>query len=665
MNNFMKITGKSIKTKLILTISLMLVLTVSILVFFNLRASEKALTEKISEFMLSCAETAAEGVGKEVTVVRTIVEFIASDDKVKVPDSNIVVSRLAEIKKSQPKIDSLGIASLDGKYVDSTGATMTITDREYFKEALQKQTTVLSGDPVISKATGKLVAVVATPVKVNNQVQRILIAAVNVDTIKDYVLGRKIGNEGYSFLIGKSGLVIMHPDPNVAMKKNFLTEDVGALKPLMKDALAGKKGVGEYEFAGFVKFAGYSIIPGTPWAVCITNTKTEAMKAISEMRRQSIFIGVLAILIASAFVYFISFKITTPIINLMKVADQIAAGDLRQNVTISSDDEIGNLSKSFNLMVSQLRKLLGEVAQTATKLNYASQEMLTVSQDNSATMQQIAAATEEISAGLETVSAATEEVTASSENMGTNIQQVTQIAADGAIIAKTVEHQAINLQQNASASSNTAHSMYDEISSRVTKAITDAQIVNEISTMAAAISTIAGQTNLLALNAAIEAARAGEQGRGFAVVAEEVRKLAEESARVVGNIGDLTQQVELAIGVLVSSGNDMLKFIDGTVKKDYAAFVDIGQQYKQDADSFLSVTTGIGERLKQIVQEVNEVNQSIESVSKTITQSADGAEEIARGATDASQGVDKMSRSATELASMATELNKLVGTFKI
>ena len=208
-------------------------------------------------------------------------------------------------------------------------------------------------------------------------------------------------------------------------------------------------------------------------------------------------------------------------------------------------------------------------------------------------MQQIAASTEEISAGLETVSASTEEVTASSENMGANVHQVAQIADEGSKVAKAVEQQALSLQQDARTSSDTANSMYEGISARVTKAIDDAKIVNEISTMASSIAAIAGQTNLLALNAAIEAARAGEQGRGFAVVAEEVRKLAEESARVVGNIQELTQQVEAAIEVLVNNGNDMLQFIDGTVKKDYAAFVDIGQQYKKDADSFLSVTTGI------------------------------------------------------------------------
>lgn len=382
-------------------------------------------------------------------------------------------------------------------------------------------------------------------------------------------------------------------------------------------------------------------------------------------KNAAIFAGALSLVLGIVIGIFAARSIARPINQLAAVAQTVAGGDLTEYVVVDRQDEIGHLGIAFNTMIDQLKALLGQVTQTANQLNNASQGLLEVAQGNSATMQQIAASTEEISAGLETVSASTEEVTASAENMGANIHQVAQISDDGEKVAKTVETQAINLQQNARHSSDTANSMYDEINTRVTQAIDDAKIVNEISTMAASIAAIAGQTNLLALNAAIEAARAGEQGRGFAVVAEEVRKLAEESARAVGSIQRLTQQVEVAIDVLVNSGNDMLQFIDETVKKDYAAFVDIGQQYKTDADSFLSVTTGIGDRMHQVVQEVNEVNKAIESVATTITQSARGVEEIAKGSADASQGVDKMSRSAGELADVAVQLNKLVGTFKI
>lgn len=133
----------------------------------------------------------------------------------------------------------------------------------------------------------------------------------------------------------------------------------------------------------------------------------------------------------------------------------------------------------------------------------------------------------------------------------------------------------------------------------------------------------------------------------------------------MSNIQDLTHQVETAIGVLVDNGNELLQFINNTVKKDYAAFVDVGQQYKKDADSFLSVTSGIGERMEQVVREVEEVNKAIESVATTIVQSANGSEEIAKGTSVASRGIDTMKASADQLSDMAKTLDELVAKFKL
>ena len=377
-------------------------------------------------------------------------------------------------------------------------------------------------------------------------------------------------------------------------------------------------------------------------------------------------IPLLAVVISLVIGIWIARMIANPLKKMLVSVQAVADGNLAvKPLDATANDEVGQLAAAFNTMTEKLHNLVKQVAQTAGQLNDASRELVIVAQDNSATMQQIAASTEEISAGLETVSASTQEITASSENMGANINQVSQTADEGVNIAKTVEQQALNLQLNAKSSSDTAHGMYEDINVRVTKAIEDAKIVDEISAMASSIAAIAGQTNLLALNAAIEAARAGEQGRGFAVVAEEVRKLAEESAKVVGNIQELTHQVQDAIGILVGSGNELLHFIDNTVKKDYAAFVDVGQQYKQDANSFLSVTSGIGARMQQVLAEVTEVNKAIESVASTIVQSANGSEEIAKGTSDASCGIDTMKASADQLTIMAEELNHEVSKFKL
>ncbi len=364
----------------------------------------------------------------------------------------------------------------------------------------------------------------------------------------------------------------------------------------------------------------------------------------------------------------LSSSISLPLRSAVRHLERIADGDFSFEVPrsyLSLKDEIGDLARAMDKMVGNTRSLLSEVEKVSQIVSVEAKEMSAVAQENSATMEEIAAATEEISAGLETVSASSQEITASAENMNANINQVSKVSQDGFSIAKTVEVQAMQLQENAQQSNETAHFLYDGINARITKAIQDAQIVNEISTMASSIASIAEQTNLLALNAAIEAARAGEQGRGFAVVAEEVRKLAEESATAVNEIQSLTIRVEAAIEILVSSGNELLQFIDETVKKDYISFVSVGDQYKKDAESFLRVTSDIDTMLSQVVREVSEVSCAIESVASTISQSAISAEEIAKGTGAGSESIETVSNSVNHLDMMAKQLSKLLNRFKL
>lgn len=358
-------------------------------------------------------------------------------------------------------------------------------------------------------------------------------------------------------------------------------------------------------------------------------------------------------------------SIAKPVNQMAAIAQRVAAGDLTGQVEVNRQDEIGLLAKAFNTMIRNMRDLLRQINQSAEQLAAASEELTASAAESSNTATSVAASTQQISSGMQNVSAASEEISASAENMGANLNQVADGAHQGSEVAKRVEGQAIELQKNAQGSRQYAVDLYDNISQKVVRAIEDAKIVNEISTVAASIAAIAGQTNLLALNAAIEAARAGEAGRGFAVVAEEVRKLAEESAKAVDGIQQLTQKVQSSIGVLVDNSNELLKFINGTVRKDYDAFVNVGEQYKQDADTFLGVTGDIGGKLKQVSAEMLEVNRAIESVVSTIVESSSGTEEIARGTTGISQQLHDINRSSTSLAELAMELQKAAAKFRV
>ena len=655
---------RSIKTRLIVATCFILAITIGILSFFNLRGSERALSENIEEIMLGNAETAAEGVAKEVAALKAVVEFIAVDDKIRGANQNVVIPRMAEIKKTQPKIDSLFFVGPDGKYFDSNGATGSVEARDFFKEAAQKQATVISGDPVVSKETGKLVVVVVVPVKENSQLKGFIGASVNIEAIKEYILGRKIGKDGYAYLIGKSGLVFIHPSEEVAMKRNFVTEDVGQLREMAKVSLAGKKGAMEYQFDGITKFAGYTPVPGAPWAVSTTMSKAEAMADIGSMRNQSILIGVVALLLAAVFIYLIAARTTNPIIRLAEAANQMAEGDLTQTVAVSSNDEIGQLGTAFNAMGSNLKNLIAQVQKNAEQVAASSEELTASSQQSVQVANHVAESISEVAAGAnEQVTAATE-TSAVVEQMSAGIQQVAananQVAAQSA--------QAAGKAQDGGQAIEKAVSQMKQIEQTVN---TSAQVVaklgersKEIGQIVDAISGIAGQTNLLALNAAIEAARAGEQGRGFAVVAEEVRKLAEQSQEAAKQIATLIGEIQGDTDKAVMAMNDGTREVKtgaDVVNAAGAAFQEITELSVQVSGQVKEISAGI----QQMATGSQQIVGSVRKIDDLGKSSAEQAQSVSAATEEQLASMEEIASSSQSLAQLAQDLQAAVARFRV
>ncbi|EJN09163.1 methyl-accepting chemotaxis protein [Bradyrhizobium sp. YR681] len=281
----------------------------------------------------------------------------------------------------------------------------------------------------------------------------------------------------------------------------------------------------------------------------------------------------------------ISISISRGLSRAVGLAGAVAGGDLSQTINVSSNDEIGDLVKSLNVMVEKLRQVVEEALTAASNVSAGSQEL--------------SASAEQLSQGATEQASSAEEASSSMEEMASNVKQ----NADN---ANQTEKIAARSAQDAEASGVA-----------VGRAVQAMQTIAEKITI---VQEIARQTDLLALNAAVEAARAGEHGKGFAVVASEVRKLAERSQAAAADIGTLsTETVKVA-----REAGDMLSKLVPDIKKTAELVQEITAACReQDVGSA---------QINQAIQQLDKVGQqnasASEQVSSTSEELASQAEQL-------------------------------------
>ena len=432
---------------------------------------------------------------------------------------------------------------------------------------------------------------------------------------------------------------------------------------VMDEAVADA-GTAEVDFQGEKYLFIYSHSADIGFTTCALVPMRVVTSQATEIRNMTIGLVILACVIVVIVGIFITAGIENNMRRISRKFGDVAKGDLTVTVSAKGHDEFQDLAGSATNMITNTKKLVNQVSNATGELEVSAQNVGQASELIHEYSQDITRAISEINEGMEEQSRHAQECVEKTDILSNEIQEVSHVVERVEKLVGETEgmiNKGMEIVQVLGDRAGETTQMTVKVSESIESLRKESEIINSF---VATITEITEQTNLLSLNASIEAARAGEAGRGFAVVAEEIRKLADDSAKAAGeirnNVANITAQTQNSVES-ASQAKAMVELQTKAVEEVIAVFREMqermGQLIEGLKDIVVSTEKADGERSAAVA--------AVKNISDIIEETAGSAETVNDVANKLLNHVEKLSTTASVLDENMEGLKNEISVFKI
>lgn len=594
---------------------------------------------------------------------------------------NALSRQSADISTTKQTLPYLGAIAGDKEILDLTsgsdsGNSFSYVDgditndfdartRDWYKDAKNTGSSLFTAAYVSSggSSDGKIVISYAVPLKADSgKTIGALCEDIDLSVLENVVKKVNYEGQGTGIIIDKKGQIIASSGEEKVMS---LIHDDKELTSHYDAMLAQPTGYFEISRGGETEMFAYTTLERPGWIVGLFVPKDYVFASLTKLKMVYTVLCLLGLILIAIGGAIFAKQITSVVVRLKNHAVELSQGNLAvADLEVTSNDEFGDLTKSFNTMKAHLHDLIKQMSSVSEQVAAASEELTAGAHQSAEASTNVAETITKIAEGMQnqnnSIDEAKKEVDAvftEMQAMTDNTKVIADTSNDTAIAAKTGEQLMNNAMQK-----------MEHIESSVMSSADTVRILGEnskeIGAIVETIVAIADQTNLLALNAAIEAARAGEAGKGFAVVAEEVRKLAAESQTSAEKIKEKISSIQL------DTNQAVIAMQEGTVEVQAGteAINEVGRQFKDIMQKVSDIKTQIDAfhaASSRITNGAERIVGAVDSIDEVSRETASHTETISAAAEEQSASSTEIASSSDSLAKMASEFQNATNKFKL